>query len=137
MHNIAFIHNYTQQRCYDFPKNLAVFEPGSSVPEVDAMSTAPCRQGILIKVHAATIFVRNAFKPGLPDCIFLYQKSQFGCTLERLGIENVCILYGHLEYFTAIGYILWLFGIFSLFCFVSLRKIWQPCSLRNILVKRN
>jgi hypothetical protein len=32
-----------------FPKNLmftlAGFEPGSSVPEVDAMSTAPRRQG--------------------------------------------------------------------------------------------
>jgi hypothetical protein len=28
-----------------FPKNLAGFEPGSSVPEVDAMFTAPRHQG--------------------------------------------------------------------------------------------
>jgi hypothetical protein len=26
-------------------KNLAEFEPGSSIPEADAMSTAPRRQG--------------------------------------------------------------------------------------------
>jgi hypothetical protein len=35
--------NYTQQRCYIFPKNTAGFEPGSSIPEANAMSTAPRR----------------------------------------------------------------------------------------------
>jgi hypothetical protein len=28
------------------PYTLAVFEPRSSVPEADTMSTAPCRQGL-------------------------------------------------------------------------------------------
>jgi hypothetical protein len=32
--------------------------------------------------------------------------------LEGLGMENVCIFYGHLEYWTAICNILWLFDIF-------------------------
>jgi hypothetical protein len=31
-----------------------------------------------------------------------------------------------LAYFTAIWYILWLFGIFLLFWYVVPRKIWQP-----------
>jgi hypothetical protein len=29
-----------------------------------------------------------------------------------LAMENVDVFYGHLVYFTAIGYILWPFGIF-------------------------
>jgi hypothetical protein len=37
--------NYTQLLCYVLPKNLtytvAGFEPGSSVPEADAMATVP------------------------------------------------------------------------------------------------
>jgi hypothetical protein len=39
---------------------------------------------------------------GLPDGIFSNPKSQFGCILEGLRIENVVTFYGHLEYFTAI-----------------------------------
>jgi hypothetical protein len=35
----------TQGQCYDFPYALAGIEPGSSDTEVDAMSTAPRRQG--------------------------------------------------------------------------------------------
>jgi hypothetical protein len=35
---LAFWHLHEFQRCF-FLKNLAGFEPGSSVPEVDAMST--------------------------------------------------------------------------------------------------
>jgi hypothetical protein len=41
---------------------------------------------------------------------------------------------GHLEYFTAIWYILWPFGnavviwyIFTIFGYIVSRKIWQPC----------
>jgi hypothetical protein len=34
-------------------------------------------------------------------------------TFEGLGMENVCIFYGHLEYFTIIWYILWPFGKFG------------------------
>jgi hypothetical protein len=36
------------------------------------------------------------------------------------------IFYGYLVYFVAIGYILWLFGIFFPFWNVAPRKIWQP-----------
>jgi hypothetical protein len=45
MHNKSF---YTQQHCYVFPKNLIPWRdlnPGLLVPEADAMSTAPRRQG--------------------------------------------------------------------------------------------
>jgi hypothetical protein len=41
--NNAYQVNYAQQHCYVFPKNLIPFEPRSSVPEADAMSTAPRR----------------------------------------------------------------------------------------------
>jgi hypothetical protein len=43
--------DFTQQHCYDFLKTLARFEPGSSAPEADAMSTAPRSQGKTIFVH--------------------------------------------------------------------------------------
>jgi hypothetical protein len=38
----------------------------------------------------------------LPDGIFSYQISQLEYILEGLGMENVGIFKGHLEYFTAI-----------------------------------
>jgi hypothetical protein len=41
---------------------------------------------------------------GLPDGLFLNQKSQFGYILEGLGMENVVLFYDHLEYFMAIWY---------------------------------
>jgi hypothetical protein len=48
-------------------------------------------------------------------------------------MENAVIFYGHLEYFTAIWYILWPFGnvvviwyIFPRFGIYLSRKIWQP-----------
>jgi hypothetical protein len=70
--------------------------------------------------------------PGLPDGLFLNQKSKFGDILEGLGMENVVKLYDHFEYFTAMWYILWQFGIvcthlvyFSLFGMFGPRKIWQ------------
>jgi hypothetical protein len=31
---------------------------------------------------------------GLPDSIFKYEKSTFGFSLERLGVENFGIIYG-------------------------------------------
>jgi hypothetical protein len=40
-------------------------------------------------------------------------------------MEVVGLFYGHLVYFTAIWYILLLFGIFSPFWYVVPRKIWQ------------
>jgi hypothetical protein len=49
-------------------------------------------------------------------------------------MENVGILYGHLNYFMAIGNILWPFVTFgghlvyfSPFWYFEPRKIWQPC----------
>jgi hypothetical protein len=50
------------------------------------------------------------FGPGLPDGLFSNQKIQIWVTLDGLRMENDGILYGHLEYFTAIWYILWPFG---------------------------
>jgi hypothetical protein len=48
-------------------------------------------------------------------------------------MENVVKFYDHLEYFTAIWYNVWPFGIvcgnlvyFSLFDMSGARKIWQP-----------
>jgi hypothetical protein len=38
---------------------------------------------------------------------FTYQNYQFGYILEGLGMENVCMYLGHLEYLTVIWYILW------------------------------
>jgi hypothetical protein len=43
---------------------------------------------------------------------FHTQNPNFGKILEGLGMENVCIFYGHLEYFMTILFILWSFGIF-------------------------
>jgi hypothetical protein len=50
--------------------------------------------------------------PGLPDVFFSDQKSKFGDILEDLGMESVVFQFGHLEYFTTIGYILWALGNF-------------------------
>jgi hypothetical protein len=75
------------------------------------------------------------YHPGLPDGLFSNQNSQFGYILEGLGMGNVFILNDHLEYFMAIWYNLWQFGIvcghlvyFSHFGMFGQRKIWQPCS---------
>jgi hypothetical protein len=53
----------------------------------------------------------KASQSGLPDDLFSNQKK-FGQILEYLGMEDVGIFYDHLEYFTAIWYILRPFGIF-------------------------
>jgi hypothetical protein len=60
----------------------------------------------------------------LPGGIFSNQKSQFGYFLEGLEMENVDLLYGHLEYFTANWYILWSFAeCFHVLVYCPL----QPC----------
>jgi hypothetical protein len=51
--------------------------------------------------------VSNAW---LPDGLFSHQKSQSGYILEGLGMVNVGIFYGRLEYIMANWYILWPFG---------------------------
>jgi hypothetical protein len=77
-------------------------------------------------------YVRPCFT-GLPDGLFSNQKSQFGSILDGLAKENLDIFYDHFVYFTAIGNILWPFGIFcgnlvylSPFWYFGPRKIWQP-----------
>jgi hypothetical protein len=49
----------------------------------------------------------------LPEDIFSNEKSRFRSILEGIVLEDVGIFYGHLIYFTAIGYILRPFGIFN------------------------
>jgi hypothetical protein len=61
MHNKSF---YTQQHCYVFPKNLIPWRdlnPGLLVPEADAMSTAPRRQG-----NKTLLLKRVICLPGCP-----------------------------------------------------------------------
>jgi hypothetical protein len=41
---------------------------------------------------------------GLPDGIFEYQKYQFWCILEGLGMKNFGIFYIHLEFFDHMVY---------------------------------
>jgi hypothetical protein len=71
--------------------------------------------------------------------IFSNQKSQFGYILEGLEMENVGIFYGHLEYFTAMCYILWPFEnlvviwyIFPRFGTVCQQKSGNPVLSRDI-----
>jgi hypothetical protein len=54
-------------------------------------------------------------------------------------MESLGLFYDHLVYFTAIGNILWPFGVFSghlvyfsPFWYFLPRKIWQPCSTMSI-----
>jgi hypothetical protein len=74
----------------------------------------------------------SQFVTGLSEGIFSFHKFQSGYILLGLGVENVGKFCGHLEYITAIWYILWPFGnvvliwyIFPVLVFVS-RQIWQP-----------
>jgi hypothetical protein len=67
------------------------------------------------------------------DGLLSNQKSKFGSILEGLWMVNVGIFYDHLEYFIAIWYNLWPFGVisghllhFSQFGMFWPRKIWQP-----------
>jgi hypothetical protein len=66
----------------------------------------------------------------LPDGLFSDQKFKFGLIFEGLGMENIGMIYGRYEYFTAIWYNLWPFGIicghlvyFSRFGMFGPRKI--------------
>jgi hypothetical protein len=60
-----------------------------------------------------TLMCLCRYEPRLPDGSFSNQKSNFGYILEGLRNENVVIFYSHLEYLTAIGFILWQSGKFS------------------------
>jgi hypothetical protein len=52
-------------------------------------------------------------RPGLPDGMYMFKpKIPIRVIFEGRKIENIDILYVHLEYITDIWYILWPFGIF-------------------------
>jgi hypothetical protein len=70
---------------------------------------------ILTLVNTQDFFAAVA---GLPDVFFSNQKSQFGYILEDLGMENVVIYSGHLEYCTTTGCILWAFGNFVVIWYI-------------------
>jgi hypothetical protein len=50
--------------------------------------------------------MRLLIQPGLPDGLLSNQKSISGNFLEGLGIDNIDIFCGHLEYFSTIWHIL-------------------------------
>jgi hypothetical protein len=81
-------------------------------------------------------FSKASFKllsnSGLPDGLFLNQKSH---NLEGLGIENIGIFYDHLEYFMAIWYNLWLFGIVCghMVYFFPFWYVWTEKNLATLL----
>jgi hypothetical protein len=51
-------------------------------------------------------FLVASSDPGLPDGLFSNQKYQFGKILDGLGLKNIDIFYGHLDFFTDIWDIL-------------------------------
>jgi hypothetical protein len=65
---------------------------------------------------------------------FLYQKSQFGYIMGGLGTENVGMFYDHFEYFTAICYMLWQFGIVCshLIHFFPFLFVWTKKNLATV-----
>jgi hypothetical protein len=70
---------------------------------------------------------------GLPDGLFSNQKSKFGSILEGIRKKNVYRFCDHLEYFTALWYNIWPFGLvcchlvyFPHFGMFGPRNIWQP-----------
>jgi hypothetical protein len=73
----------------------------------------------------------------LPDGLFSNQKSQFGFIFEGLAIDNLGIFYDHLVSFTAIGNILWSFGIFFPVLYFVTRKIRQPWAGFSDMLNRN
>jgi hypothetical protein len=113
------------------------FEPGSSVPEADAMSTSLGNNILRMYVNMCSCCGIFAFwstelsnfmppelnalppvqklafllKPGLPDGLISNKKSKFGYILEDLAMEDNGISYGHMVHFTGFYYILWTFGI--------------------------
>jgi hypothetical protein len=55
--------------------------------------------------------------------------------MEDVGIPILCpfgVLYGHLQYFMAIWYIFWLFGVFC-----PVLVCWSKKNLATLLAKKN
>jgi hypothetical protein len=72
-------------------------------------------------VHCQGVFNTNQAQPRIKlassdygfQMVYFYTRNFIGMyILDGLGMENVAIFYGHLEYFTTVWYIIWHFGIF-------------------------
>jgi hypothetical protein len=84
-------------------------------------------------VYLQPFFV-TASVAGLPDGLFSKQKSKFGSILEGFGIERVGIFFGHLEYITAIWYVLWPFGnLFAIWCISPVLVYYVEKNLATLL----
>jgi hypothetical protein len=73
---------YTQQHCYVSLKNLIPWRdpnPGHLVPEADAMSTAPRRQGGRLLL----VYAKNHFSFMRQTLSGIYIKSVFGRNLRK------------------------------------------------------
>jgi hypothetical protein len=79
---------HTQQDCYVVPKKLytlAGFEPGPSVPEVDAMATAPRRRLFWSFQFLVVSVIRNVLGKR-PKC------SKHHFEKNMLEIYNLCFI---------------------------------------------
>jgi hypothetical protein len=70
------------------------------------------------------------FKSGVPDDLFSNQTLQFRLILVGLAMENLGIFYDHLVYFTAIGNILWPFGMFDVLWYIF--SVLVFCTMKNL-----
>jgi hypothetical protein len=66
----------------------------------------------------------------MPAGVFSNQIYLFWQILEGLRIENFGIFYGHFEYFTAIWYILWPFGIVVIIWYTF--PVLVFCAMKNL-----
>jgi hypothetical protein len=69
---------------------------------------------------------------GLQDGLFSNQKSQFGYILLGLGMWNVGKFYDQLDYFTALWYILWPFGIICVRLVYLVFRFWYVWTKKNL-----
>jgi hypothetical protein len=81
-------------------------------------------------------------RAGLPDGVFSNPKSKCGYILEGLTMDNVGIIYCHLEYFTPTWSILWPFGnvvviwyIFTRFGILCIEKSGNPDDKRKLVLQ--
>jgi hypothetical protein len=75
-------------------------------------------------------YIMRSHDAGLPDGIFSYQKFQCGYILEGLGMKNMGMFQGNLEYITAAWCIVWHFG--DLVYLVYIWYIWYTFGIFGI-----
>jgi hypothetical protein len=70
---------------------------------------------------------------GLPDGIFTNQNPNLGKFLEGLAMEDVVIFYGHLVYFTAIWYTLYIETWYTYFAvLIKIFPVLVRCAKTNL-----